>query len=155
MKRNVEKVEIEQGEDVEVYDFIYVGALVVIEHTLLQKDFIRERGFNKLISPFREVIEKRCWSLLCEHKPVGFVAIVKEFFASLVGKKEKMCYVIGKWISFDRKEINKTYNLKWQKDGSKFKKLLKDPDHQKIVELLTDGKGEWNSTKKNPLQRDH
>ena len=35
--------------------------------------------------------------------------------------------------------------------GSKFKKLQKDPDHQKIVELLTDGKGEWNLTKKNPF----
>ena len=39
-----------------------------------------------------------------------------------------MYYVRGKWISFDREEINKTYNLKEQKDGSKFKKLQKDPD---------------------------
>ena len=38
-----------------------------------------------------------------------------------------------------------------QKDGSKFKKLKKDLDHQKIVELLTDRKGEWNATKKNPF----
>ena len=34
---------------------------------------------------------------------------------------------------------------------SKFKKLRKDLDHQKLVELLTVGKGEWNSTKKNPF----
>ena len=39
-----------------------------------------------------------------------------------------MCYVIEKWISFDRIQINKTYNLKEQKDGSKFKKLQKDLD---------------------------
>ena len=77
---------------------------------------------------------------------------MREFFANLVGKKEKMCYVKGKWISFNREEINKTYNLKERKDGSKFKKLLKDPDHQKIVKLLMDRKGEWNSTKKNPYE---
>ena len=37
------------------------------------------------------------------------------------------------------------------KDGSKFKKLQKDPDHQKIVELLIVRKGEWKGTKKNPF----
>ena len=29
------------------------------------------------------------------------------------------------------------FNLKVQKDGSKFKKLLKEPDYQKIMDLLT------------------
>ena len=90
--------------------------------------------------------------MLCKHKPSGFAIIVREFFANLVGKKEKMCYVRGKWISFDNKEINKTYNLKEHKDGSKFKKLLKDLDNQMIVKLLMGGKGEWNSTKKNPYE---
>ena len=118
----------------------------------MHKDFIGERGFNKLISPFIEVIEKRGWSLLCEHKPAGFAIVVRECFANLVGKKERMCYIRGKWISFDREEINRTYNLKEQKDGSKFKKFLKDPTHQKIVELLTDRKEEWHSTKKNPYE---
>ena len=95
---------------------------------------------------------KRGCNLLFEHKPVGFSAIVREFYASLVGKKEKMCYVRGKWISFVMKEINKTFNLKKTKNGSKFKKLLKDPYHHKIVDLLTDGKGEWHSTKNNPFE---
>ena len=31
---------------------------MVMKEILLQKDFIGERGFVKLISPFREVIEK-------------------------------------------------------------------------------------------------
>ena len=39
--------------------------------------------------------------------------------------------------------------------GNKFlfiqkKKLLEEPDYQKIVDLLTDGKGNWSSTRKNP-----
>ena len=80
----------------EVDDFVSARALVVMEQTLLKMDFIRERGFNKLISSFREVIEKRCWSLLCEHKPDGFAVVAREFFENLVGKKEKMCYVKGK-----------------------------------------------------------
>ena len=34
------------------------------------------------------------------------------------------------------------------KDGSKFKKLLKELEYQKIVDLLTAGKGKWKGTKK-------
>ena len=39
-----------------------------------------------------------------------------------------------------------------QKDGSKFKKQLKEPEHQKIVDLLTAGKGKWKGTKKTPFK---
>ena len=35
-----------------------------------------------------------------------------------------------------------------QKDDSKFKKQRREPEHQKIVDLLTVGKGEWKGTKK-------
>ena len=66
---------------------------------------------------------------------------VIEFYASMVEKRERMYYLREKWISFEKKEINKTFNLKEQKDGSKFKKLQKDLDHQKIIELRTDEKG--------------
>ena len=54
---------------------------------MMQKDFIGKRGFNKLVSPFREVIEKRGWNLLCENKPARFAAVVREFYANMVGKK--------------------------------------------------------------------
>ena len=105
------------------------------------------------------MIKKRGWNFFCEHKPASFATLVREFYVNLVGKKEKTYYVRGKWISFDRGAINKTYNLKELKDGSKFKKLQKKkPEFQKIVEFLTDRKGEWSSTKKNlmnPLQEGH
>ena len=78
--------------------------------------------------------------------------MVQEFYANLVGKKEKKFYVRGKWISLDRGAIDKTYNLKKLKNGSRFKKLKKELEFQNIVELLTDGKGEWSSTKKNPYE---
>ena len=111
-KRDVEELEIEKREDEEVDDLVSERAHIVMEQTLLLKDFIGERGFNKLISPFREEIEKRWRNLLYEHKLVGFAVVVREFCINLVGKKEKSCHVRGKCISFDKKEINKTYNLK-------------------------------------------
>ena len=53
-------------------------------------------------------------------------------------------------ISFGREHINQTYNPQERKNGSKFKKLVKAPEFQKIVDLLTDGKGKWNATRKKP-----
>ena len=47
-------------------------------------------------------------------------------------------------------EVDDIFNLKEQKKGSKFKRLVKEPEHYKIVDLLTDGKGKWKSTRKNP-----
>ena len=40
------------------------------------------------------------------------------------------------------------FNLKVQKDESKFKRLLKEPEHHKIVDLLTEEKGKWKAIKK-------
>ena len=60
-----------------------------------------------------------------------------------------MC-VRGKSISFNRETINETFNLKVRKDWSKFKKLLKELEYQKIVDLLTDEKGKWKATRKTP-----
>ena len=95
-KRNVEETETEQGKEDEVDEFVSNGAFVVMEKTMLHKDFIGERGFNQLISAFREMIEKKRLSLLCEHKSIGFVAVVREFYVNMVEKKERMCYVRGK-----------------------------------------------------------
>ena len=92
------------------------------------------------------MIEQKEWHLFCEHKAPSFVDVVKEFYSNMVGLREKTCYVRGKWISFSGEKINETFNLK---DCSKFKKLLKEPDYQKLVDLLTDGKGKWDSTRKN------
>ena len=64
--------------------------------------------------------------------------------------KDKTVYVRNKWISFSREEIDKTYNPNERKNGLKFKKLVKEPDFQKIVDLLTDGKGKWYATRTNP-----
>ena len=77
---------------------------------------------------------------------------MKEFFANLVEKEGKRVYVRGHWVDFSKEEINRLFSLRVQKDGSKFKKQLKEPEHQKIVDLLMYGKGEWNETKKTPFK---
>ena len=116
---------------------------------LQSKDFNGERGFNKWVSPFQELVESKGWQFFCEHKAPGFVDILKDFYANLVVAKDKTVYVRGKWISFSKGHIDQIYNLKEKKNGSKFKRLLEALDYQKIVDLLTDGKGRWNASRKN------
>ena len=87
-----------------------------------------------------------------EHKEPSCAALVKEFFDNLVEKEGKRVYVRGHWVDFSKEEINKLFSLRVQKDGSKFKKQLKEPEHQKIVDLLMAGKGEWKGTKKTPFK---
>ena len=148
-KRGVEEAGAESNGE-KASDWVSKQVYVAWRDKLQQRDFIGERSFSKVISPFQEVIERKEWHLLCEHKAPGFVDVVKEFYANMVGMKDKTMYVRGKWISFSREQIDQTYNLHERKNGSKFKKLVKEPDFQNIVDLLTDGKGKWNATKKNP-----
>ena len=114
------------------------------------RDFIGERSFNKWVSPFQDLVESKGWHMFYEHKALGFVDVVKEFYANIVGMKDKVVYVKGKWIPFGREQIDQTYNLQERKNGSKFKRLVETPSYQKIVDLLIDGKGKWNATRKNP-----
>ena len=67
--------------------------------------------------------------------------MVKELYVNMVGMKDKTVYVRNKWILFSMENIDKTYNLNEMKNGSKFKRLVKEPDFHKFVDLLTDGKG--------------
>ena len=100
--------------------------------------------------PFQEITESKGCHLFYEHKAPGFIDVVKEFYANMVGMKDKTIYVRGKWVSFNRDQIDQTYNLHERKNGSKFKKLVKELDFRKIVDLLTYGKGKWNAPRKNP-----
>ena len=77
---------------------------------------------------------------------------MKEFFVNMVEKEGKKAYVRGHWVEFNREEINRLFNLRVQKDGAKFKKQIKELKLQKIVDLLTAGKGEWKGTKKTPCR---
>ena len=119
MKRGAEKVR----------SLISDKAPALMEKSLKDKGFIVERGFRKLISHFAEMLEKRGWQSLGEHKEPGCAVMVKEFFVNMVEEEGKKVYVRGQWIDFRKEKINTLFNMKVQKNGSKFKKLLKEPEH--------------------------
>ena len=91
---------------------------------LQHRDFIGERGFNKWISPFQELVESKGWHLFYEHKDPRFIDVAKEFYANMGGMKVKIVYVRGRWISFSKEQIDLTYNLQERKNRSKFKRLV-------------------------------
>ena len=114
------------------------------------KEFVCERGFGKLISPFSKVMKKRGWEFFCEHKAPRFAALAREFYENMVGMKDDSVYVRGVWVPFGDRRINEVFKLRDFKHGSKYKKLLENPNYEKIVSRLTGGEGKWEVTKKNP-----
>ena len=68
----------------------------------------------------------------------------------MVGMREDSVYVRGVWVPFRHQRINEAFQMKELKHGSKFKKLVENPNHGKIINLLAAGQGKWEATKKNP-----
>ena len=66
---------------------------------------MEERGFEELVFPFKEEIERRGWEKLSQHKELGVRALVKEFYANLSEQKNLTCYVEGRWIPFGERFI--------------------------------------------------
>ena len=50
-------------------------------------------------------------------------------------------------MSYREKTINEMYEMEGQKHGSKFKKMIDNPNREKIARKLTDGKGKWSQGK--------
>ena len=137
-KRQRVAEQTEEGKSEEDKDIVFVEAKDIWTKVLADKAFVCERGFGKLISHFSEIIEKRGWESFCAHTTPGFSTLVREFYANMVGMREDAVYV-GVWVPFGHKRINEMFKLKELKHGSKFKKLVENPDHEKIIDLLTAG----------------
>ena len=67
----------------------------------------------------------------------------------MVRMREDKVFVREVWVPFGDKRINEMFKLKKLKHDSKFKKLIGNPNHEKIIDLLTTGQGEWEATRKN------
>ena len=67
----------------------------------------------------------------------------------MIDMKEDAMYVRGVLVPMGHERINEVLQIRDPKNGSKYKKMIKEPNHKKIVDFLTGGKGKWNSTKKN------
>ena len=68
----------------------------------------------------------------------------------MIDMKEDAVYVRGVWVPMGHERINEVLQIWDPKNGSKYKKLVREPNHEKMVDFLIGGKGKWNSTKKNP-----
>ena len=66
-------------------------------------------------------LTKRGWELLCSHREPVLAEVVKDFYANMVQPRGKSVFVRGKWVSFDKEDIKKVFNLKLAKDGHRFK----------------------------------
>ena len=66
-----------------------------MEESLKGRGFIVERGLKKLISPFFEMLEKRGWQSLGEHKAPGCAALVKKNFLTWWKRKERQSMLEG------------------------------------------------------------
>ena len=66
-KRGTDEAEAEQRKD-RTRNLISDKAKALMERSLKDRGFIAERGFKKLISHFSEMLEKRGWQSLGEHK---------------------------------------------------------------------------------------
>ena len=151
-KEEREDKDKKQSNEKEIEEFLSDEGFELMEKKILHKGFIGERGFKKLISPFKELIEKRSWETICEHKPPRCATLVREFYSNIVDRKGTQCYVRGKWVSFHRDKINQLLKLGKLKDGEKFKKLKENPNFQNICEVLTIRKGEWKGNTKTPYE---
>ena len=127
-KRGADEAIQEQRKNI-VENFILESAMALMEGSLKNRGFIAERGFKNIISPFVEMVEKREWQSLVEHKEPRCASLVRDFFANMVEREGKIVYVRGQWIDFSREEIKKLFNLGVQKDGSKFRKQLRETEH--------------------------
>ena len=134
----------------EVEDFVSEEAHSNMRKHYANKGFVAERRFKTPITPFKEMIEKRGWGTLCAHRRSGYAAVVREFYSNLVGRKDNTIYVRGVWVPYGAQAINQVYGMAGHKHGSKFKRLLENPDLKKIAEKLTDGKAQWRQEKGGP-----
>ena len=134
----------------EVDDFVSEEAHSNMRKYYAHKGFMAERRFKTPITPFKELIEKRGWGTLCTHRRAGYAAVVREFYSNLVGRKDNTVYVRGVWVPYGAQAINQVYGMAGHKHGSKFKKLLENPDLKKVAEKLTDGKAQLRQEKGGP-----
>ena len=81
-KRGNEEAE---SREQKVGDWVSNMAYIAWRDKLQHRDFIRERGFNKWVSQFQELVKSKGWHLLYEHKALGFKDVVKEFYATWWG----------------------------------------------------------------------
>ena len=138
------KVEVEVGEARAFY--FDKGAQEFKKH-LAKKGFVEDRGFKKLVSPFKDEIKKRGWEIVSQHMEPSRRTLVKEFYANLGERKNLTCYVRGRWVHFGEKVISQLSKLRPIGDCMEYEQLQESPRFEKITQEMTNGLGQWQMTK--------
>ena len=76
VREETKEVKVERGKD---RVFLSNKGAEVFKKSLDKKGFVEERGFRKLVSPFKEIEERKGWKAVCKHVEPGKRALVKEF----------------------------------------------------------------------------
>ena len=95
-RKRGKEIQQEEKED----EFVLEEAFSIWKKYYAGKGFVKERGFSKFISPFKELIEQRGWGNFCKHQKSGYAAVVREFYSNLVGRKDNSDYVRGVWVPY-------------------------------------------------------
>ena len=101
----------EKQQEGEEDEFVSEEAYSVWKKHYAGKGFVGERGFSQLISPFKELIEKKWRGKFCKHQKSGYAAVVREFYSNLVGRKENSVFVRGVWVPYGAETINVMYGM--------------------------------------------
>ena len=104
--------------------------------------FIKEKGFQHPDNFFRKTIARKGWGAWCQPSRPASIVVVLEFYANLVAYVFKKVCVRGVLVDFSVKSINRYYNLE-PVNSEAFDKLHEHPDYPEVLQLLTNGWGEW------------
>ena len=121
-----------------------------MEEALFRKGVYRRKGIQSIHLSVQRIDRAKRVEKFREQRKIGYTAVVREFYSNLVGRKENSVFVRGVWIPYGAKTINAMYGMVGQRHGSKFKKLLANPNREKIVRKFPDGKVQWDQEKGAP-----
>ena len=111
MRQESEEIEVEV-EDGEARAFYSKNRADSFKKHLAKKGFVEERGFKKLVSPFKEKVEKRGWEIVSQHMELRRRVAVKEFYYNLGNRKDPTCNVRGRWVPFGERAISQLLGLR-------------------------------------------
>ena len=127
------------------YDHVkFVNESATERFGLISKNmsFIKEKGFHHPKDFFRRTIANKRWRALCQPLTPAAVMVVREFYANLASHMNKKVRVRGVCVNFYVKSINEFYYLESMDTGA-FDSLYAAPNYLEILQVLTNGKGEW------------
>ena len=120
MREETEEVEVEKGEAIV---FLSNKGAKAFMKSLTKKGFVEQRGFRKLVPPFKEVVKRRWWKAVCKHVEPGIKALMKEFYANLGKRRNLTCYVRGRWVPFGERVISQLFRLREGGDCTEYDQL--------------------------------